>query len=273
MPAIQPEQLRKQSAELVAQFNNPNEFVRHLYTYLESYADRTHRSGKAGTHPSLIHAYGVRTPVLMQIVKDLSPIVKDNPTESIELCDMLWEQPVLEFRQICAYLLGFIDVDSVSYVIDRVKLFIGKDTDELLIDALLSNGLANARTNKPDLVFGLVESWFDLKDPYFQKIGLRALIPQSKEGGSRNLPVIYKLIQPYVRNHSLDFYPDLTELIDVLAQKSPLETGHFLSQTLELTNSTDTSMLIRQCLKSFPPDIQEKLKKDLRRFRNQQIGV
>ena len=118
----------------------------------------------------------------------------------------------------------------------------------------------------------MVGFWFDLKDPNFQKIGLRALIPQSKEGGSKNLPVIYKLIQPYVRNHNLEFYPDLIELIDVLAQKSPLETGHFLSLTLDLTNSADTAMLIRQCLKSFPPDIQENLKKDLRRFRNQQIG-
>lgn len=273
MPAIQPARLQKQSAELVAQFNDPAEFVRKLYNYLESYADRTHRPGQAGDHPSLIQAYGVRSPVIRQVVKDLTPLAKENPAVSLELCDALWEQPVLEFRQISAYILGFIKTKSSNSVIDRIKIFINKETDDRLIDELLIYGLANARKNHPHSVYALIDDWFATKDPFFLKIGLRSLIPLSKEGGIKNLPIIYKLIQPFVRDHSLEYFPDLTELIDVLAHQSPQETGHFLSQTLDLTNSPHTALLIRQCINSFPSDIQTSLRNDLRRFRDQQLGV
>jgi len=273
LPAIQPALLQKQSAELVALFTKPTEFVRQLHNCLDSYADHAHRPGQAGEHPSLIHAYGVRFPVIRQIEKDLTPVVKGNPSASLELCDVLWEQPVLEFRQISAYILGLIDPPSFNSIIERIKLFIDEKTEDKLIDELLINGLATARINHPRSVYTLIDDWFDTKDPFFLKIGLRTLIPFSKEEGIKNLPIIYKLIQPYVRNHSLDFFPDLTELIDVLAHQSPQETGHFLSQTLELTNSPDTAILIRQCLNSFPPDIQSSLRNDLRRFRDQQIGL
>jgi len=273
VPAIQPARLQKQSAELVAQFNNHTEFVRKLHNYLESYADRTFRPGQAGAHPSLIHAYGVRSPVIRQVVKDLKPIAKDNPDASLELCDALWEQPVLESRQISAYVLGFTNPKSSDAVIDRIKLFIEKDTDDRLIDELLIHGLACARVDYPHSVYALIDVWFATNDPFFVQIGLRTLIPFAKEGGIKNLPIIYKLIQPYVRNHTLEYFPDLTELIDVLAYQSPQETGHFLSQTLELTNSPDTALLIRQCINSFPPDIQTSLRIDLRRFRDQQLGV
>jgi len=179
----------------------------------------------------------------------------------------------LEFRQISAYLLGMINSQSSNSVIDRIKLFIDNETDDRLIDELLINGLANARVNHPYSVYALIDDWFATKDPFFLKIGLRTLIPLSKEGGIKNLPIIYKLIQPYLRSHSLEYFPDLTELIDVLAHQSPQETGHFLSQTLDLMNSPDTALLIRQCVNSFPPDIQASLRNDLRRFRDQQLDL
>jgi hypothetical protein len=272
LPAIQPAQLQKQSAELAAQITNPTEFVRKLHHYLDLYADYAHRAGQAGNHPTLIYAYGVRFPVIRQLEKDITPFINENPTESLELCDVLWEQPVLEFRQISAYILGLINPPSFNSIIDRIKLFINKEIEDKLIDELLVNGLATARTNHPDSVYRLIDDWFGAKDPFFVKIGLRTLIPFSKEERIKNLPIIYKIIQPYVRNHSLEYFPDLTELIDVLAHQSPQETGHFLSQTLELTNSPDTSLLIRQCINSFPPAIQISLRDDLRRYRSQQFG-
>ena len=48
MPAIQPVRLKRQSALLVEQFNNPAAFIRSLHHLLEFYADRVHRPGQAG---------------------------------------------------------------------------------------------------------------------------------------------------------------------------------------------------------------------------------
>ena len=130
MPAIQPVRLKRQSALLVEQFNNPAAFIRSLHHLLDFYADRVHRPGQAGEPSPLIQAYRVKPPILRQILMDLEPLAKEKPDQALELCDQLWEQPYLEFRHLSASILGVIPLSSSAAILERVRGWIRQDTED-----------------------------------------------------------------------------------------------------------------------------------------------
>jgi hypothetical protein len=267
VPAINPENLKKHSEELVDYFNRPDRFVQKFINYLEIYSDRSRRSGQTGMPKSKIHSYKVNPPVINQVLKDLIPEVKKHPETTLVLCDKLWEQPNLECRQLCAYLLGSVKMNSPEQIMKRLHQYIDKDTEEILIDLLVHQGLLSIRNEFPENVFALIDEWISIEDPFYQKTAIRTLIPIAKEKGSTTLPVIFNQIQPMVRNHSTEIYPDLIELINTLARYFPQETSFYLKRILSLSDSGNSAMLIRNCLNSFPPEIQNGMRENLRKNR------
>jgi len=264
MPAIQPARLKRQSTLLVEQFNNPAAFIRSLHHLLEFYADRVHRPGQAGEPSPLIQAYGVKPPILRQILMDLEPLAKEKPDRALELCDQLWEQPYLEFRQLSASLLGMIPPSSSAAILECVRGWIRQDTEDHLIDIVILHGLENLRKEDPHSIYRLINEWLAENEVHYQKIGLRTMLPLVQDPDMENLPIFLNLIQPFARSLPSSISPDLIDIVEVLARRSPQETAYFLRQTMSFPNSPDTPWLIRQVLKFFPTEIQASLRKALK---------
>ncbi len=264
MPAIQPARLKQQSALLVEQFINPAAFIRSLHHLLEFYADRVHRPGQAGEPPPLIQAYRVKPPILRQILMDLEPLAKEKPDQALELCDQLWEQPYLEFRQLSASLLGVIPPSSSAAILERVRGWIRQDIEDHLIDIMILHGLENLRKEDPHSIYRLINEWLATSEVQYQKIGLRTMLPLVQDPDIENLPIFFNLIQPFARSLPSSISPDLIDIVEVLARRSPQETAYFLRQTLSFPNSPDTPWLIRQVIRVFPTEIQSSLRKALK---------
>ena len=264
MPAIQPARLKRQSALLVEQFINPAAFIRSLHHLLEFYADRVHRPGQAGEPSPLIQAYRLKPPILRQILMDLEPLAKEKPDQALELCDQLWEQPYLEFRQLSASLLGMIPPSSSAAILERVRGWIRQDTEDHLIDIIILHGLENLRKEDPQSIYRLINEWMASNEVQYQKIGLRTMLPLVQDPDIENLPIFFNLIQPFARSLPSSISPDLIDIVEVLARRSPQETAYFLRQTLSFPNSPDTPWLIRQVIRVFPTEIQSSLRKALK---------
>lgn len=264
MPAIQPARLKRQSALLVEQFINPAAFIRSLHHLLEFYADRVHRPGQAGEPSPLIEAYRVKPPILRQILMDLEPLAKEKPDQALELCDQLWEQPYLEFRQLSASLLGMIPPSSSAAILERVRGWIRQDTEDHLIDIIILHGLENLRKEDPHSIYRLINEWMASNEVQYQKIGLRTMLPLVQDPDIENLPIFFNLIQPFARSLPSSISPDLIDIVEVLARRSPKETAYFLRQTLSFPNSPDTPWLIRHVIRVFPTEIQSSLRKALK---------
>ena len=264
MPAIQPARLKRQSALLVEQFINPAAFIRSLHHLLEFYADRVHRPGQAGEPSPLIQAYGVKPPILRQILMDLEPLAKEKPNQALELCDQLWEQPYLEFRQLSASLLGMIPLSSSTAILERVRDWIRQDTEDHLIDVMILHGLENLRKEDPHSIYRLINEWLAANEVQYQKIGLRTMLLLVQDPDIENLPIFFNLIQPFARSLPSSISPDLIDIVEVLARRSPQETAYFLRQMLSFPNSPDTPWLIRQVIRVFPTEIQFSLRKALK---------
>jgi len=264
MPAIHLARLKKQAVELAGHFANPPVFVNRLHALLDLYAEHIHRPGQSGEPPPLLTAYHVPKPVLRQIERELVLLAEKDPEAALALCDALWEQPYLEIRQLAARLLGVIPVGDVSNILHRVTSWTAEKIDRPVIDTLVNEGFRSLRQTHPEALFRRIEDWLD-EDALTQKlIGLRALLPVLKSSGFENIPLAFRLLSPSVRQAPEEIRPDILENIRILARRSPRETAYFLRQSLNVTETPDTALIIRRCLPDFPPEQQVSLKAALR---------
>jgi len=264
MPAIQPARLKKQTAKLADYFDRPEAFVRNLHHLFEYYAERIYRPGQSGEPSPLISAYKVRAPVLRQIVQFLAPLVESQPETALTLTDALWEQPYLEFRILAASLLGKLPPSYQQPVLDRVQTWAENETEERLINVLLSDGLSSLREQYSGLILSIIEEWLSDDNLMRQRIGLQAILPIVNDANKDVFPLIYRLIHPYTLKVPSELRTQLLPLINALAQSSPHEMAYLLRQNLSHPDSEDTAWLIRQCLDAFPDEQQVALRHAVR---------
>lgn len=260
MPAISPARLKQQAALLSEHFDDPAAFVRSLHHLLEFYAERVHRPGQAGEPPPLLSAYKVRLPVLRQIVLELAPLAEADPQAGLALCDALWEQPVLDFRLLAAGLLGKIPCADPEPPLARIQAWIRPDVEARLVDTLFNQGIACLRKQQPVILVELAEAWLDEKDLFYQQLGLRLLVPLIQDPDFENLPVFFRLIHDLTRSSPARLRPDVLDILEALARRSPTETAYFLRQTAAMPNSPTAAWFIRQSLAAFPAATRESLR-------------
>ena len=265
MPAIQLGRLKNQSAQLAERFNDPANFRRGFHELLDFYADRAYRPGQAGEPPPLLPSYNVSQPVLRQILKDLIPQAANDPSAGLRLCDVLWQEAYLEFRWLAAALLGQLPPDPPESILERIEAWATPSTEARLVDALLALGLARLRAEKPGRAQVEIQAWLVSPDQFTQQLGLQALTYLLDEPGYDNLPEVYRMITPLVRAAPSALRPDLLNVLRKLATISPRETAYFLRQNLAIRqDNPGTAWLARNCLASFPPEIQSNLRSAIR---------
>lgn len=264
MPAIQPARLKKQTVELAGHFLEPERFVRALHDLLDYYADRTRRPGQSGSPAPLLPGYEVPRPVMRQILRELEPKLDANPQETLKLADALWREPFMEPRLLAVRILSQLAPGRVQGVQPRLVRWIVATEEETLLQALVGEGFQRLRREHPDRFLSLARSWLINDNPTLQSIGLRALRPLVLDSDFNNLPAIFRLIQVHVHRAETDLRPDLLELVQALAKRSPRETAYFLRRSLDGALDEGTARLVRRCLDFFPEENQRGLRQALR---------
>lgn len=261
MPAIQLGRLKIQAARLASDYAQPAAFVSSLENLLDFYADRTHRPGQSGTPHPLMPAYNVPAPVLRMVIAELSPLIKQDPGGGLILADELWRRDNLECRLLCASVLGLVPIQGLEGVIVRTKTWLKSEIEPRLVESVLRQGLALLRQNSPDSYVDLVEGWLASPSLIEQEVGLRAMLPLLEDTTFNNLPVVYRMLNPYVRLIHDNLRSALLAVLDVLILRSPQETAYFLRQNLSAPESADTPWVIRKVLKKFPTELQVSLRR------------
>jgi hypothetical protein len=264
MPAIQPDRLKLEVAELVDHFNDPKLFKNHIEKFLEHYADRTLRPGQSGSPAPLLPSYHVPNQVLRRIILDLATNAENEPKTALSLIDTLWEEPFLETRVLAARLLGKIPPKYSEHILVRVREWVQPSQEETLLNEIFDNGLSQLRLSNPGELFTLTQEWLETSTIGWQILGLRLLMSSINEPSFSNLPNIFSILGPWVTNHPQELRPYLLEIMTVLAYRSPQETGHFLRQNLILSKTPGITWLARKSLPHFPDNLQLNLRHTLR---------
>lgn len=265
MPAIQLAKLKIETVHLAEKFYQPSKFVRDLHALCDHYAERTRRPGRAGEPPPLLSTYKVPAPVMRQVVKELSPCVEVDDTAAIVLADALWEEPYLEFRLLASSILGMVEPLPAERLMGRLNAWVDANTDDRLLTALMEVGLARLREEQTDIYMERIRIWLGSEAIFPQRLGLRALLYLSKSPNFENMPAVMRLIAPLVRSTPARLRPDIVDVIQVLARRSPNEAAYFLRQNLEVkTDNPGTAWVIRRSLNCFPIEIQASLRQAMR---------
>lgn len=265
MPAIQLAQLRIQSANLAEKFYEPRSFVRGFHDLCDIYAERTRRPGQIGEPPPLLTAYKVPAPVLRQVLKELSFYIAQDGEAALTLADALWTEPYLEFRMLAASVLGTVSLDPPERIIERFKNWANPVTDDRLVSALVEQGLGRLRREAPERYLEEIKSWLGTVEIFAQRLGLRALLSLVRSQEFDDLPLAMRLLAPLVRSAPHRLRPDVMDVIQALAERSPAETAYFLRQNLSVkTDNPATAQIIRNSLRYFPPQDQASLRQAVR---------
>ena len=238
MPAIQLARLKIQVTELLTHFTVPVDFVRELHRMLDFYADRTRRSGQSGKPKPLIQAYNVPRQVMRRIESDITPMVIADPESALLLADQLWLDAWYESRILAIAILGMLPPEPTDVILERLQAWGRGCRDDALLATLLDKGAAPIRTEFSNEYFLLVENWLTSGDIPSRKVGLRAMPALIQNPDFQNLPVLFRLIAPSVRESTSALEADLIQVVRALGRRSPQETAYFLQQNLKASHKS-----------------------------------
>jgi len=145
--------------------------------------------------------------------------------------------------------------------------------EEILLNPLLADGAARIREESPEVFLRLVETWLTDPDIRAQQIGLRALPALILNPDFENLPKVYRLITPFLREVDSVMETNLIGITRALAKRSPQETAHLLQQVLVGPHKTGISIIVRRSLDVFPLNIQHSLRIVLREQMRMANGI
>jgi hypothetical protein len=265
MPAIQIARIRRQAAQLAEHFSQPEVFVHKLKDLFEFYGSPSHHSSQVGAPPLTLPAYNVPDPVIRRILLELEGHAEAEPEKALALADALWEKATLEFRLLAAKLVGKIPAAKHKRIIKRLNTWNDKNQEETLLETLANEGTASLRAEASEVFILHIETWLGKRKINPRKLGLRALLAQLTDTGFQNLPLVYRLLEISIQGAPKELRPYLLDLIQPLAQRSPLETAYFLRQNLATSSNPMIPWLIRRSLKSFPDDVKENLRGAIKR--------
>lgn len=281
MPAIHLPRLRQQVAELVEYYSEPERFLRELGDLFEFYGDHTRRPSKETQKPTTIPELNVPPPVLRQVILELIPYAENAPHAVLVLASTLWQQRALEYRLLATQLLGKL---PLSYAVDTYTLvhaWMLENHEEVLLESLSTHSLETIQQEDPAGLLEKIETWISDEQPEEEdqdppekkltanekrsqvKLGLLALRPFVRDQSFQNLPRIYTMIKPMMRQSPRVMRPYLVDLLRPLARRSPQEIAYILRTELDGEDSANVAWLARRLLPEFPPEHQERLRQRL----------
>lgn len=259
MPAIHLTRLRQETAVLSEVIDNPANSIQAIHGILASFANRTHRAGQSGEPPPLVKAYLVPKPVIRQILSELIPLAASNPKAALNLCDLFWEEGYLEFQILAANLIGYINVENPSMILDRLITWSQSTPDNKVQDALFNEGCQNLVSHDSEYLITRIGQLIIQDSGSAKILGLQALLPIVSSPSYENFPALFNLLGPQVREATSEIKPYVLPIIAVLAHRTPRETAYFLRQNMAIEDNRNTAWFIRHSLNEFSPELKHGL--------------
>lgn len=264
MPAINLTRLRARFALLQQQIEDPVTFTNGLREIYIFHADLTH---PAGDSPSGVFTLPVfNTPMLLnsEVVKFLSPFIKNRPSLMLQIIDSLWLQPEIELRELAAQLMGRLPNTHFSEVVKRIQTWSQVEKDAELLPFLHQQASITIRQESPDLWLDILNGWNSADEPWLAKLALDGTIPLIDDHNYDNLPAIFTFISPLILNPEPQNQYELLRVIEHLARRSEVETVYFLKQVMSLSTAPGMGRFLRRAIELFSPSMQESLRVVLR---------
>jgi hypothetical protein len=263
MPAINPTRIKGQIEELIKAYHTPRVFHRRLQDLFSLYANRVLHQGDTPQPVTISPKYHLPPPLIRQLYADIKPRIMKSPHASLELAEELWTDPHYEIKQLAIFMLGHVVLDEPDPILTRIKNWLDPELDDGLKSDLLSTGTKTLQNKFPPVWENLIQFLLNHKDPTMIAYGLRGLQASFERSNFNNFPQAFRLLSPIIQKPDSSCLEELENLVVTLIDLSPTETAFFIKQSLSISQSTETTRLIKRILPLFPEKIREDIKSSI----------
>lgn len=264
MPAIQLSRLHDVLGQLFSLIDQPEQFHRALTDFLEQQADHAYRAGENIPTRPRTPAYHIPPLVIRQLELEFTEACKRQPDALFPIADHLWQDPHLELRHLAAHILGQMPSSHLKEVVDRLRTWVLTCDDRSVLMTLLERGTITLRRYSPLEMVTLLEEWLQGTENLHLRIGLHVIEWLVQDPQFENLPALFRLLAPLVKNPTTPIFNDLSRALQAMARRSGGETTFFLRQMLASSPSPSTARLARQVLPELSASQQQTLRTSLR---------
>jgi hypothetical protein len=262
MTAINPAKLKVQADELGTLLKKPELFIPALHDLLTFYSARVRQTSLAQT-PLTLQSYQTPSPVLRVLEIEFKERIQDDPELGKNVCDSLWEEHWVEFRQLAIFSLGSLPPEDPESILDRVTAWLEDCTAENIRRLLMTNGLRSLAEEKPEICLSYFEQLVASGTKANHQAALFGLEPFVKNQEFLNLPLVYKILGRVLLTEESGLVKEITALLRLLIQRSEQETVYFLKRQLKEAAQPRISRISRQLLDKFSPENRRLIKNHL----------
>ena len=270
MPAIDLTKLKKQSAELVILFDQPDAFLKQFKEILQFYTNRTLRVNQVVQRPNL-PTYNTPRPVLFQIENAIEKMGDKYPEAAINLTKSLWDASFYEAQLLSAFILGTISPALTISLLSSLPEKLYETKDQGVKNALLTSSLARLRIENPQTLMLLIKEWLNAPGPKTQTWGLFAFLPLVQQLGYDDLPQVFEILRPAIESVTPTTQTDIQACINTTYRISPVETIHYLTDIIQGTKDPQILRIFMRIIRNLPNDAQKKLGSIIKNMTNSNL--
>lgn len=268
MPAIHPPRLRQQVEELVVLYADAERFSRLLKDLFTYYGEQTIRASAQTKQTISLPSGNVPLPVLREVVNQMAPYAENAPHAVLNLSRSLWQQPLMESRQLAAMLVGKLPASQIEQTLQTVEDWAKDNHEDRLLESLAGKSLRIIEQEVPEALLERIQAWLAPDDDSLSdsqrrnllKLGLSALVPIASDRNFENLPRIYTLLAPHISGAPKSLRPYLLDVLLPLARRSPQEVAFILRSELTENHNPQAVWLARRTMDALPEENRERLR-------------
>lgn len=264
MPAIVLNRLRTSISLLKELYSKPAEFIKELHELYASFADTTHALNPKNNEVLAVPAFNSPPLLSREIEQSFFEYASDQPKITLEIIDLLWQQPEVELRRLAIYLLGKLPSARNEAIVNRILDWSADQGYSVLHPYLLQLGSTALRKEDPKTWMNILEDWKNSKEVWKNKMSLRGLTPLIEDKDYLNLPEIFTFLTSFFKDFNLLVQNDLLSVLMGLANRSEVETTYFLKQMIAFYPQRSLGRFLRQSLDLFPAQAQSSLRVAMR---------
>lgn len=259
MPAIDPDRLTRQVANVAAAIGDPPELRRRTLDLLEFYADRTRRPGPSTQVDDVPPSFGAPRPVMRSLSATLVRAATGRAERALSAADGLWRADCREARLLAAALVGSVEGEDAAAWVERHA---AAADDNVVLSEMAGRGLIGWRMSDPLDFVGHMARWLDSSKRSLQHLALLATTSAVEDPEFRQLPRLFSLLSGRSGSYRGEIRKAFTSAVRALARRSPPETTHFLLAELA-SGEAGAVRLARNILDALPPDNAGRLRQAL----------
>jgi len=260
MPAIQIDRLKNQILSILEPKFPPQIFMESLRSLMEAHANLAFRTSSESFQKHGLESYQLTPVIFNQLQLFFIQFAQLNPDLALSYADTIWNEPALEMKQMAGIFMSALPEDKIPEILERVVNW-SKDTKDKTLRKIIFNDCTKTiRDHGLNKWLEILTSWVNSGNPHLIIPAIQAIQVLILDPKFKNIPFVFNLFGSISSFHNEKISNELSELIQSLILREPIETTYFVKSILLSQPSSELFRIIRRNLGYFSEEQQENIR-------------